>query len=71
MSTDQGSITPYLGLMQGTFEREVDPIDLRARTAAAILGLASGPFRVFEPNWPEAVERRVDLAEQWLASALR
>jgi aminoglycoside phosphotransferase len=71
MPTDQGTLAPYLERMQETFERVIDPADLRARTAAAILGLASGPFRVFEPNWPEAVERRVDLAERWLASALR
>jgi aminoglycoside phosphotransferase len=69
MSTDPSSISSYLEHMQDTFERLADPADLRARTAAAILGLASGPFRVFEANWPEAVERRVGLAEQWLASA--
>jgi hypothetical protein len=71
MSTDQGAIAPYLERMQQAFERVANPVDLRARTAAAVLGLASGPFRVFEPNWPQAVERRVELAERWLASALR
>ncbi len=71
MSTDQGAIAPYLEHMQQAFERVANPVDLRARTAAAILGLASGPFRVFEQSWPEAVERRVELAERWLASALR
>ena len=69
MPTDEGTITPYLERMQEAFERVIHPADLRARTAAAVLGLASGPFRVFEANWPEAVEQRVDLAEQWLGSA--
>jgi aminoglycoside phosphotransferase (APT) family kinase protein len=71
MSADPATISSYLEHMQDTFERLANPADLRARTAAAILGLASGPFRVFEQNWPEAVERRVELAERWLASALR
>jgi hypothetical protein len=43
--------------------------DLRARVAAAVIGLATGPFRVLEPNWVEATARRLDLARAWLSSA--
>lgn len=51
------------------FDREVDPVDLRRAVAAVVLGLATGPFRVLEPGWQQSTEARVELAEQWLASA--
>jgi hypothetical protein len=51
------------------FERVVDPADLRYRTAAVVMSLATGPHRVQERGWPAATRRRVDLAEQWVASA--
>jgi hypothetical protein len=51
------------------FERVVDPADLRYRTAAVVMSLATGPHRVQERGWPGATRRRVDLAEQWLDSA--
>ncbi|MDQ7904452.1 phosphotransferase [Phytohabitans sp. ZYX-F-186] len=53
----------------GAFERSVDPADLRYRTAAVVLSLATGPHRVQEPGWPAATQRRLDLAERWVASA--
>jgi hypothetical protein len=46
-----------------------DPARLRVRTAAAVLGLATGPFRVQEARWPVQTERRIALAERWLAAA--
>lgn len=48
-----------------------DPAELRRRVATVVLGLATGPFRVQEPNWQAATGRRIDLAESWLASARR
>jgi len=53
----------------GAFERVADPADLRYRTAAVVLSLATGPHRVQEPGWPSATRRRLDLAERWVASA--
>ncbi|MEW6155270.1 MAG: aminoglycoside phosphotransferase family protein [Actinomycetota bacterium] len=47
----------------------VDPYRLRLATAATVLGLATGPFRVQERGWPAAVAHRVSLAEAWAASA--
>lgn len=47
-------------------EARFDRGDLRARIAAAVIGLATGPFRVLEPLWPQATARRVELAAQWL-----
>jgi hypothetical protein len=39
---------------------------LRRRIAAAVLGLATGPFRVLEANWEANTARRLDLAVQWM-----
>jgi hypothetical protein len=47
----------------------VDPIDLRRRVAAVVLGLATGPFRVQRDNWPSATLQRIEMAERWLTSA--
>lgn len=48
-------------------EARFDRADLRARIAAAVVGLATGPFRVLESHWPHATARRVELAAEWLA----
>lgn len=53
----------------GYFDRLVDPADLRVRTAAAVLGFATGPFRVQQTAWEAETERRLALAESWLESA--
>jgi hypothetical protein len=47
----------------------LDPGDLRRRTAAVVLGLAIGPFRVQRPDWPREVRARIDTAERWVESA--
>lgn len=51
--------------------RAHDPAQLRARVAAVVLALATGPFRVQQPAWPRAVTERLDLAAGWLESAQR
>jgi hypothetical protein len=53
------------------WDRRFDPTDLRRRAAAVILSLATGPFRVQSPAWPEETRRRIRLAESWLAGARR
>lgn len=53
----------------GAFDRLADPTDLRVRTAAAVLGFATGPFRVQQTAWETETERRLALAERWLESA--
>jgi hypothetical protein len=49
----------------------LDPVDLRRRTAAVVLGLATGPFRVQRPDWPREVRARIDTAERWVENADR
>ncbi len=48
-----------------------DPVDLRRRIAAVIMSLATGPFRVQRPNWPEATRDRLNQVKRWLDSARR
>lgn len=59
----------YGGDLIRDFDRLVDPRDLRARTAAAVLGFATGPFRVQQADWEFETGRRLALAEKWLESA--
>lgn len=47
-------------------ESRFDRADLRSRVAAAVVGLATGPFRVLEHHWPQGTERRLHLARAWL-----
>jgi aminoglycoside phosphotransferase len=51
------------------FEAVVSPAELRCRVAAVVVSLATGSHRVQERAWPATTRRRLDLAENWLASA--
>ena len=51
------------------WDASLDPVDLRMRTAAVVLGLATGPFRVQRPNWREETVARIEVAERWVESA--
>jgi hypothetical protein len=59
-------IDEYQTLLLEDFGRRTDPVVLRKRVAGVILGLATGPFRVQLPDWPEATLRRLELAQMWL-----
>lgn len=50
-------------------QQRVEPTDLRVRTTAALLGLATGPFRVQRSDWPDHTAARIRLARDWLAGA--
>jgi aminoglycoside phosphotransferase (APT) family kinase protein len=47
-------------------EQHHPPRQLRPRIAAAVIGLATGPFRVLEKGWEQNTMRRLELAEEWL-----
>lgn len=47
-------------------EQHHKPQQLRPRIAAAVIGLATGPFRVLESAWVHNTLRRLELAEEWL-----
>jgi hypothetical protein len=65
------AIELYAGRLLNAFDKTVDPVDLRRAISAVVLGLATGPFRVLQPEWRRGTVARVHLAEQWLASADR
>lgn len=64
-------IEAYASRLLDGFDQTVDPALLRAAVAGVVLGLATGSFRVLEASWRHHTERRIALAEQWLASAQR
>jgi hypothetical protein len=70
-SPHRTAIERYAARLLQSFDALVDPVRLREATAAVVLGLATGPFRVLERGWPERTERCVALSEEWLASAQR
>jgi aminoglycoside phosphotransferase (APT) family kinase protein len=50
------------------FSQVVEPRELNARIAGVLLSMATGPFRVQEPNWQRATMHRLQLAKSWLDS---
>ncbi|MEP1125606.1 MAG: aminoglycoside phosphotransferase family protein [Ilumatobacter sp.] len=67
--TPSGAVRQYGRELLAHAETRYDRSDLRRRIAAAVLGLATGPFRTLEPKWEANTLRRIRLADQWLASA--
>ncbi len=55
----------WTGELLRTADARWTPSDLDARVAAALVGLATGPFRVLQAGWPERTEQRIALAERW------
>ncbi len=53
------------------WDASLDRVDLRRRTAAVVLGLATGPFRVQSPGWATETRERIDAAVKWMDSARR
>ena len=45
------------------FDTRVDPVELRLRTAAVVISLATGPYRGQEPGWEQATSAMIDAAE--------
>lgn len=61
-----------IGLARGLnryWDSTLDPVALRLSTAATVLGLATGPFRVQSPRWRSETLARIEVAEQWVQSA--
>ena len=60
-------IERYLATLRPAFAEASDAGELRRATAAVILGLATGPFRVQQRDWRRRAGARLSLAEAWLA----
>jgi hypothetical protein len=67
----RAAVERYAARLLAGFDRAVDPVMLRCAVADVVLGLATGPFRVVEADWPAATDARIALAERWVASARR
>jgi hypothetical protein len=57
----------YGGRVLAHAEERFARLQLRPRVAAAVLGLATGPFRVQQAGWQRHTQARLRLAEQWAA----
>ena len=66
---DRPGIEAYAAELLHRFDRDIEPGLLRAAVAGVVLGLATGSFRERDDGWEIHTERRVALAEAWLASA--
>jgi hypothetical protein len=71
VSGQPNAIEAYIAELLNHFDRITDPAVLRLRVAAVVLGLATGPFRVQSPNWPDETLRRLALVQQWIADSRR
>lgn len=69
-SPSRKAIDRYGQRLMGVFDQLTSPRELRLRTAAVVLGFATGPFRVQHKRWPVETERRVALAERWVETAV-
>jgi hypothetical protein len=65
------AVEAYIAELLSHFDRITDPAVLRLRVAAVVMGLATGPFRVQSPNWPDETLRRLALVQQWIAASQR
>ena len=68
-SSKRKTMTDYAAALISEFEKRTDPREIRLRTAAVILGLATGPFRMQRSAWLPATNRRIKLAKRWAGSA--
>ena len=65
------AIDGYGARCLSTFDRSVDPRQLRLRVASVVLSLATGPHRVQEAGWRQSTRDRLALAERWVEAADR
>lgn len=64
-------VMKFAAALNRHWDASLDAVDLRLRTAAVVLGLATGPFRVQSPGWATETRERIDAAKQWVDSARR
>ncbi|MBT8201201.1 MAG: aminoglycoside phosphotransferase family protein, partial [Acidimicrobiia bacterium] len=62
-------LAAYGAQLLSGFERQISRTSLRLRTAAAVVGFATAPFRSQQADWPTAISKRLASAEAWLESS--
>ncbi|MGY1772850.1 hypothetical protein [Blastococcus sp. SYSU D00813] len=65
LAADPAPVAAYRARVEASLAPGADAAELRARVAGVLVGLATGPFRVQQPDWAAATEARVALAEEW------
>ena len=68
-ASERRAMAAYVSHLRGCFASTVDPVELDLVTAGALVGLATGPFRVQQHGWRHAVRRRLGLAERLVRHA--
>src|SRR5690606_5404026 len=58
-------VARYIRRLESDLGVLVDRVALRARVAAALVGLAAGPFRAQDDGWERGVGRLVRSARTW------
>ncbi len=71
LSPQPDRVRTYATGLLSDWDRLYDPVELRRRTAAVLLTLAPGSFRVQSADWPSETVARIAMAEEWLESAAR
>lgn len=72
MDRDQAAtVAGLIASWQPVFDEAVDPAELRLRTAAVVLSLATGPHRSQEPDWRAETRRMIATAQHLVAEARR
>lgn len=64
-------VIEFARALNQSWDTVVDPVRLRLKTAAHVLGLATGPFRVQSPAWQAETVARIEVAGQWVDSAAK
>lgn len=67
---DPNAVLALARTLNQRWDATTDPVRLRLKTGAHVLGLATGSFRVQSDNWVAETRARIDVAEQWVNSAL-
>ncbi len=62
---DHPAAHTHLARCAAAFEARVGAAPLRRRTAAAVVAMATGPYRVQQVGWEAATAARIALAERW------
>ncbi|RMB58398.1 phosphotransferase [Tessaracoccus antarcticus] len=60
--TQESKVRDLLARWVPVFDQRVDPVELRLRTAAVVISLATGPYRGQEPQWRDTTAVMVDSA---------
>jgi hypothetical protein len=66
-----GRVRHHLARSFAAFAERVDPDELCRQTAAVLLGLATGPYRVQHAGWRRTTLDRIGLAERWARGDVR